>query len=358
MSNNPLFSVVLPSYGVEKYLEKAVDSILSQSFSDFEIIIVDDASPDSVGKTADRLAKENACIRVIHHEKNLGLSEARNSGLRVATGSYVFFMDPDDVIEPTLLEEVKASLDIQQSQVVMFALTEDYLDADGVLRNRVTVKHSDNTLFLDSEEKIRSQVIYLEKNTMLGYAWNKIYSREYLQKIGATFETVEFIEDIAFNVEVFRHLSSLTVLSSPLYHYIKRVNKGLTSKYSENFYPVHKRRVEMLFEEHREWDMCSKEVTDILAGEYARFIFSAVQRSFSKQADINGRQRREFILSIFDDELYKTLIPPAETENKAVKLMLFILKRRSVFLLSLSCRILNFTKSFSPAFFSKIKQNR
>ena len=222
MSNTPFFSIILPSYKVEKYLEDAVSSILNQTFTDCEIIIVDDASPDRVGEIADSLSGKYPFVKAIHHQTNLGLSEARNSGFRAAIGEFVFFMDPDDIIENNLLETVRSSLDEHPSDVVVFGLIEEYYSNADRLSNSVTVTHENAPLFLETKEDVRKEMILLEKNTLLGYAWNKIYRRDYLLSIGAKFETVEFIEDIDFNLKVFKNLEKLTVLDKPLYRYIKR----------------------------------------------------------------------------------------------------------------------------------------
>ena len=91
------FSVILPIYKVEKYLAECVDSILKQSFSDYEIILVDDGSPDTSGAICDEYAKKDARVRVIH-KKNGGLSDARNAGFEIACGEYVVFIDSDDYV--------------------------------------------------------------------------------------------------------------------------------------------------------------------------------------------------------------------------------------------------------------------
>ena len=99
----PLISVIVPVYKVETYLPTCVDSILSQTFSDFELILVDDGSPDACGAMCDGYAREDSRIRVIH-QKNGGLSAARNTGLDIAKGEYVTFVDSDDVIAPDCLQ--------------------------------------------------------------------------------------------------------------------------------------------------------------------------------------------------------------------------------------------------------------
>ena len=103
--NRPLFSVIVPVYKVEKYIHQCVDSILAQSFSDFELILVDDGSPDNCGAICEEYAAKDPRVKVVHKE-NGGLSDARNVGLEMATGEYVLFVDSDDWVAPDMYEKM------------------------------------------------------------------------------------------------------------------------------------------------------------------------------------------------------------------------------------------------------------
>ena len=126
MESKPFISVVMPVYNVEKYLEKAVLSVMKQTMKDFEIILVDDCSPDKCPEICNRLSQEYPKIRVIHHQKNKGLSEARNSGMEIARGKYIWFMDSDDYVENGLFERAYDSVKSNPAKVILFGLTEDY----------------------------------------------------------------------------------------------------------------------------------------------------------------------------------------------------------------------------------------
>ena len=104
------FSIIVPVYGVEKYLDECVKSILAQSFTDFELILVDDKSPDNCPKMCDDYAVADSRVKVIHKEKNEGLGYARNSGMAVAEGEYVLFVDSDDTILLDTLEKCNSAI--------------------------------------------------------------------------------------------------------------------------------------------------------------------------------------------------------------------------------------------------------
>ena len=100
---NPMISVIVPIYNVEKYLARCVDSIVNQTYKNLEIILVDDGSPDRCPQMCDDYAEKDSRIKVIH-KKNGGLSDARNAGMAVATGEYISFIDSDDWIETSMFE--------------------------------------------------------------------------------------------------------------------------------------------------------------------------------------------------------------------------------------------------------------
>ena len=101
----PKISIIVPIYNVEKYLDKCVSSILNQTFTDFELLLVDDGSPDRCGEMCDEYAKKDSRVKVIHR-KNGGLSAARNSGIDAACGKYIGFIDSDDYIEENMYEHL------------------------------------------------------------------------------------------------------------------------------------------------------------------------------------------------------------------------------------------------------------
>lgn len=114
-----MVSVVIPVYNVEKYLAECVDSVLGQSYTDYEIILVDDGATDASGRMCDEYALKDSRIRVIH-QPNGGLSAARNTGLREVQGEYVYFLDSDDYIEPYALEHLTALAEKERADVVFF----------------------------------------------------------------------------------------------------------------------------------------------------------------------------------------------------------------------------------------------
>lgn len=353
MEIQPFFSIVMPVYGVEKYLEKAVYSVLEQSFQNFEIILVDDKSPDNAGKICDELARRNDKIVVIHHDKNRGLSMARNTGAERASGKYIWFMDSDDYVESTLLEKVYDSLMENKAQVVVFGVEEEYFDENGEKKKSKQI--SLETEYLKSKEEVRKSVIKMEESTLYGYAWNKIYDLEYLKQCNIMFEKITLIEDIMFNVQCFEEVEKLNILSDVLYYYEKRMGNSLTTKYVKEYFELHRQRIELVYEQQKRWQTDTTEMKAILGKIYCRYIYSAIQRNIDKRSGMNFKTRRKWIKEIFSDSLYKALIPYAGSDNIQQKVMLFFLKNKVIWGCLVMGRVIDIVKTRMPILFAKMK---
>ncbi|MGN0478640.1 MAG: glycosyltransferase family 2 protein, partial [Hominenteromicrobium sp.] len=192
MADQPFFSIIMPVYGVENYLADSVASVLKQTDPDFELILVDDCSKDRSGAICDELAASDRRIRVLHLEANGGLSNARNRGLALVRGSYVFYMDSDDEIDGNLLRTVRAAIAKNPAEVTVFGMLEEYYNANNQLKYVRKVCVEDD-LFFGRQSDLREYVITLEEKTLYGYACNKVYSADYLRAVHACFQNVALI---------------------------------------------------------------------------------------------------------------------------------------------------------------------
>lgn len=356
MEKEIVFSVVMPVYGVEKHLKKAVESVLAQTYKNFEIILVDDASPDECPAICEEYAKEYGNIKCVHHEQNMGLSAARNTGLKYVNGEYVTFMDSDDYVDSDLLERVKASLDENPADCVVFGVREEYFNKEDRLSKVYELTYGEERRIL-SKEETRAEVIRLEEKTFLGYAWNKFYKAERVKQKKLTFEKVTLIEDIVFNIHFFEDIESLNILNIAPYHYMKRIDGSLTNKFVSDYYTLHRRRVEMLLELYKCWNMCTDEIRHSLGNIYARYIYSAIQRNCDKRSGTDSKGRRAFLNSVFEDGMFKELAPFIATEGYA-GILYGSLKKRQTGLCLFFGRLIYIVKEKMPVIFAMAKQKR
>lgn len=328
-SSAPFFSIVLPTYSSEPYLAAALGDLQDQLFTDWEAIVVNDCSPDGSLAIAQQFAAADARIRVVSHEVNRGLSAARNTGLAAARGRYVWFPDPDDRYDFTFLQSVYNSLQQHEAPVVMVGHVEEFYDAGGKVERVQEFTFSQESAHL-GKTKLRKHVLEFEKGTHYGYAWNKVYERSYLQQGGFTFtEDLPLIEDIEFNIRVFRDLPGLNAIGAPLYRYAKREAGNLTSKFVPCYYEVHRARIEMLRNQLDSWGLLDASAKATLGALYARYILSALERNKQKESGMSGTAQKEWLQGVFADDLFNELVPCAQADSQALRLCLKPLQQRN-----------------------------
>ena len=177
MSSKPTISIIIPVYNVESWLERAVTSLLQQSFEDFELWLVNDGSTDNSGEMCDRLAESDDRIKVIHR-KNGGAASARNAAIPKAQGKYVYFMDGDDWCEPNMLEDMHRLASQHEADLVVTGFYIDtYYTEEKYYREMI---NAPNKVF-SSQREFREYSYRLFDAQLLYAPWKKLYRSEYLQ---------------------------------------------------------------------------------------------------------------------------------------------------------------------------------
>ncbi len=210
------FSVILPIYNVEKYLEECVNSILKQTYRDYEIILVDDGSKDGSPALCDRLASNNKNIRVIH-KKNSGMSDARNAGTKEAKGDYIIYVDSDDfIISDEFLEKIAAKA--QNNPDLIFYKYNKYYDQS---KKMDSCKFS-YTSALEASTYGQKIEALVKADAFYGMAWIKAIKRTVLQDNRIEFEFGLLVEDMEWNYHVLFHSNSLEFIDEPFIAYRQR----------------------------------------------------------------------------------------------------------------------------------------
>ena len=210
----PLISIIVPIYKVEPYLRKCVDSILSQTYTNLEIILVDDGSPDNCGAICDEYARKDSRIRVIH-KPNGGLSDARNAGMDLMTGSLVAFVDSDDWIEPQMYQRLYELMTQYDADMAFGGVADDVV-RDGVVQ---TVKTSEYGVVPYAEGKEHAMRRYFHSSWA---AWDKLYRAELFD--GIRYPVGEINEDEAIVLHLLDRCRQVCYTTEVFYHYIRRVD--------------------------------------------------------------------------------------------------------------------------------------
>ncbi len=218
-ANEPKISIIVPIYKVERYLRECLDSILAQTFSDWECILVDDGSPDECPRICDEYTTRDPRFRVIH-QKNGGLSAARNSGLREARGKYIGFVDSDDWIAPQMFERLYQLITEYGTDMVQVGYRKEYV---GFFRPKSLIK---DVSVLDRKEIAREMVF---DKRIPSYMWNKLFRREV---INTEFPEGKVFEDVAVLNHWVRDIRSAVLAPDTLYHYRMRKSSIINTAFS------------------------------------------------------------------------------------------------------------------------------
>ncbi|MBQ8894627.1 MAG: glycosyltransferase [Clostridia bacterium] len=211
------FSIILPIYNVEKYLEQCIESILCQSFDDYELILVDDGSKDKSPSICDRYAEKDARIKVIHKE-NGGLSDARNVGTKLAQGFYIIYIDSDDyVISTSFLNDIYEQIKKTESDLILYKFSKYYDD---------TKKLADCTFSFDFINTFtNSDELWYElvkRDAYYGMAWIKAFRRKIVEENRIQFEKGLLGEDMDWYFDLVLHSKTISAIDCSYIAYRQR----------------------------------------------------------------------------------------------------------------------------------------
>ena len=222
-------SVIIPVYNTSKYLHHCLDSVLSQTFAEFEIIIINDGSTDnSLEILREYEAKDNRIVVI--DKNNEGVSAARNCGIKVAKGEYIMFCDSDDFVTPNWIEKLYEAIYKHPNSWVDC----DYYKYDAV-KNLVTPNHMKN---ITSDMVIPNSEYYIYyKNQNSHSCWNRIYKKDVLYSNNILFPVdISVGEDVLFNIEYIRYCDAFFHVSSELYYWNNDNNMSLSRKEDKKYY--------------------------------------------------------------------------------------------------------------------------
>lgn len=207
-------SIIVPIYNAQKTLERCIDSILKQDYSDFELLLINDGSKDESGKICDAYAEQDSRVRVIHKE-NSGVSASRNLALKEAKGEYLQFLDADDWITPNATRLLVESLEQNCCDMVI-------ADFYRVIGERLSHKGSIDEDGVLSREEFANLMMENPADFYYGVLWNKLYKKSIIEKNSLCMNPkISWCEDFMFNLEYIRHCENIFVLQVPIYYYVK-----------------------------------------------------------------------------------------------------------------------------------------
>lgn len=337
----PAVSVIMPVYNSKEYLKDAVKSVLRQTFTDFELILVDDGSTDGSGNLCDDFSKQDSRIKTIH-KKNGGICSARNAGIDAAYGEYIGFIDNDDEYDRDLLKESVGAMRDENVDWVRFSRKRCTVYEDGSVKtdsNGVVGIASEGKCIVLRSDKLKGSYCKMKQAGALYGIWNALFKRDIIENNKIRFDTeIRFGgEDWLFNIRYFSCVDSAAFLAKNLYIYNRRVTHSTSAKYDFN-------RIEAVLK-------VVKCESDMIRDLQLRKHFEAVNLSLltlscsecgkimsHPKCDLTNRQKKDILKDIKnqmkngDSEISSALKLFSISKNKGLLALLLCLNMYSVFL--------------------------
>jgi len=345
----PKVSIIIPVFNVESYLCKSLDSVLKQTLKEIEIIIINDGSTDNSLKICRKFERKDKRIKLIN-QVNKGVSAARNVGLKMATGEYIGFVDPDDWIEPTMFEYMYKSTTLNNAELTMC----EYLVEKG---KDIELKPLNFEKLILEGSEIRDLLIgnliganhlFKQDDVIMGSVCRLLVKRSTLEYLEIEFnEDIALMEDLIFCIEYLIRINKVSIVRKPLYHYVKN-NYSAVNSYREN------KEDELKLVFHKIKDLLEREniYNDFLKKMEIRYI-RIYLLSITNEANIgNPKRKSEKISSIKQYCNNKTLnkyIQKVDTRNYSIKhrILLFLVNRKYAFIIYYYYMIINKKKNKS-----------
>ena len=353
MANEIKISVIMPVYKVEQYVGKAIESILNQTLTDFEFLIVDDGTPDRSGEICDEYAKKDARIQVFHKE-NGGAPSARNMAMDLAKGKYMYFMDSDDWAEPTMLEDMYTLAEENESQLVVAGFFIDTYYSDTEYRTDHFV--SDDAVYANAKAFRKNAYKLFDKN-LLYTPWNKLFLTEHLRKYNLHFPNT-FWDDFPFNLSVIENVERVSVTSRQYYHFMRARAESETAAYRPEMYQKREEEHGWLVALYKQWGVINAETKEMLARRYIERFIGCVENLTNPKCTLTYKEKYAEVKKMMSKKRVSKMVALARPKSKYMKVMLVPIKLNSVWLTLLEAQTITFVKTRNTKLFSMLKAGR
>lgn len=291
-------SVIVPVYNCETYIGQCIESVLQQTFTDFELLLVDDGSSDQSGIICDRYAQKDSRIRVIHKSNGKGAGEARNRGLQCALSSFVTFLDSDDWLREDMLQKMWDARQKYNSDVVICGYR-NVVSLENPVYNFDTKYRAE---FITGQQNVREFFVKYFPEGMVGYPWNKLYRTDIIRNNHLQFPKMRRLEDGIFNIEYFSCAESICVIEDVLYNY--RASQQVEQrKLPKDFYSLMETFVKHYYRTLKQWGFQIKDVQKPIVFYFLNDFVGCLENIFYSPEFKTGKERMDMVSELRDNRL-------------------------------------------------------
>jgi len=346
-------SIIMPVYNVESFVGKAIESIQTQTFGDFEFLIVDDGTPDNSGKICDEYAAKDGRIKVFHKE-NGGAPSARNMAIDVARGKYMYFMDSDDWCEPSMLENMYNLAEKTAAQLVVSGYYIDtyYNDTEKYVQEQFV-----ESVVYTSQLDFRRNAYRLFDMNLLYTPWNKLFLSAYILKNNLRFPQT-FWDDFPFVLSFIRDVERVAVTSEKYYHFMRARAESETAKYRDNMYSKREEEHGWMLDLYEHYGTLDDDSREFLARRYIERIVGCVENITNKSCTLSPKEKRAEIKKMICSDRAVDACKIARPGSFMMKVILFPVKRHNAWLTYHQSRLISWVKRRNTKIFARLKAKR
>lgn len=349
----PLVSVIMPVYNVRPYLERAVYSLLVQTFSDFELLLSDDGSSDGSAAICDAFAEADNRVRVLHGE-NAGAPTARNRAIEEAAGRYFYFMDADDWAAPDMLERLVTAAEEHQAELVVAGFSIDTVTRPGAVFRQV--KEAGPAAFF-RQAAFRRAAARLFDSNLLYPPWNKLYRADYILERNIRFPNT-FWDDFPFNLLVIRDVDRVALLPDAGYHFMRERPESETARYREGMYEKREEEHGWMLELYSYWGIQDAASREMIARRHAERMVGCIENLCGPASPVTGRARREKVREMLCAPRLRESLRLARPRSVMMRCLLLPLKLRLPRTAIAMGKCISFVKRKYPGRFARLKAGR
>ena len=287
-------SIVVPIYNVEKYLCRCVDSLLSQSYQNIEVILVDDGSSDSSGKIADAYAEEHANVTVIHKE-NAGVSLARNTGIMAASGDYIYFADSDDWVASDAVEKMIDAVLQDHADLVMTGYYLEYPNEGYTVEFDIPDKQ-----VFSEKQQLPDAILEMEKHNF-NVLWNKLFKTAIIRENQLQFtKALSTGEDLLFICQYMMCEPSVALIPGKTYHYMRQDEDSLAGKYRKDLYTQTLMCIQAREMMYTHFDMTEQRYQQRYAVTFVQYVFTCIPNLYKPKGKLSRKERKAELRKILN----------------------------------------------------------
>lgn len=346
-------SIIMPVYGVEKYIRAAIDSLRAQTLTEWELFAVDDGSDDKSGDICDEYAEKDPRIKVIHKE-NGGAPSARNTAIPLARGKYMYFMDSDDHAESTMLQDMYELAEKYSAQLIV---TGYYIDTYYSETEYVSQQQLQPDEVFETKQAFRENAYRLFDNNLLYTPWNKLYLSSYILENSLFFPDT-FWDDFPFNLSVIRNIERVVVSSKKYYHFIRARSGSETAKYRPEMYSKREEEHGWLLELYKDWGIDDENSREFIARRYIERFIGCTENIVNPDCKLSFREKLEKIGKMLSNPNVKKSLYLAKPRSLYMKIMLIPVKWGMAFPVFFESVVISFVKRKFVKAFAKLKAGR